>query len=214
MAFEHETLLNKYYNLGKFNSPDRIGHVMSEIRKLRPATVRDWYLYYVENIRSRDYIKGLARQFFESVPAEHGITYDECLRYMCNVMFARTFAGYNKEQKALRFLRNEISPNIRESTPDMDNLYFVDFCLFCENGHVIGLQLKPETFYTGHYENVVRIEEKMAAFRRAYEADTFFLRYKPSEDPGGFALSNPEVVSQIQHIETENKRPAPTATCS
>lgn len=195
MATEH--VLNEYYNVGHFNSPLLIGYMMKMIRELKPLTLEEWKMWYLENVHDEFFIEQIAMAMCDSIPSDYDVSFEECLDYVCDVMFRRTFQGYNKEHQALNVLRKLISPEVKEAPEDWDTQYFIDFYIQNKDGHLIGIQLKPETFYYGSYYNVVNIDGKMAAFRVEYDADIFVLRYSgKNEDTIEFV--NPDVIEEIR----------------
>ena len=146
MASEH--LLNYYYNIGGFNKPQRIGYMMNMIRRLKPLTMDEWEIWYLENVHDKEYIEDISIEMHESVPAQYGVTLAECRLYVYDVMFRRTFQGYNKEKVALRQLREIVSDKVQDAPKEWDTDYFIDFYIPEEEYHpMIGIQLKPETFY-------------------------------------------------------------------
>lgn len=186
----NEVKLNTYYNRGGFNHPNRIGSVMAMIRELRPATVRAWREWYVANIHDDIYLDKLADEMWRSIPDDEGVSKEDCWRYINDVMFRRTFDGYNREKRMLTFLREQVSPNVEESPEEWDAAYFVDFYVYSDSGKLIGIQLKPETFYTGKYNTVVDIEGKLAEFRRVFNAGTYVLVYRVDNDSGDISIIN------------------------
>lgn len=199
--FKNEAILNKYYNLGKFNSPAKIGYMMKMIRELKPVTMMEWMYWYFANRHDFSYLYNLAVDFWGSIPASYGITFQEALAYVGAVMFERTFAGYDKEETALQILRSLINPKMQESPAEWDNLYFIDF--YCRNsyGQLIGIQLKPESFKNGHCEQFVAINPKMQAFRDKFHAQTFVLFYKQGYDTSQITkqfFANPEMIELIK----------------
>lgn len=195
-----ESLLNNYYNRGGFNHPRRIGYMMKLIRDLRPLTQEEWQIWYLENIHNEQYLAGLAQEMYESIPKQYHVSFNECLSYIYDVMFKRTFTGYNKEKQALRKLRAEISPNVKEAPETWDTEYFIDFYVYDRNGNLIGIQLKPETFFSGHYQYKVDIKGKMRAFCNEQNARAFILTYKVSSGNNQILFSNPEVIEQIRSL--------------
>lgn len=194
-----ESTLNNYYNVGGFNRPDRIGYMMRMIRELKPLTVEEWRIWYLENVHDEAFLDCLANEMAASIPERFGVTPGECLAYINDVMFRRTFLGYNKEKAALTILRRLISPNVQEAPADWDTLYFIDFYLQTASGRLIGIQLKPDTFYHGRYQYVVDIRGKMNAFCQQYNADAFVLTYSTSDGKrDGIAFANPEVIEEIK----------------
>ena len=194
-----ETWLNNYYNIGRFNDPNRIGYVMKLIRTLAPLTEDEWRIWYYQHMHDEKYLQCLAGEMFRTIPPEEGFTYQDCLDYIEDVMFRRTFLGYNKEKAALNILREKISPTIEESPAEWDSQYFIDFYTKDAQGNYIGIQLKPESFYIGQYQNKVDIDGKMMAFRDKFNAHTFILRYKM--DPNkNIEFVNPAVITEIKEL--------------
>lgn len=193
-----ESTLNNYYNRGGYNKPSRIGFMMKMIRELKPLTQEEWQIWYLENVHDEQYLIGLAQEMFDSIPDHYHITLDECLSYIYDVMFRRTFNGFNKEKQALRILRTEISPNVEEAPETWDTAYFIDFYVYSQTGQLIGIQLKPETFYMGHYQYKVDIKGKMHAFCQEQNATAFVLKYRVTSGDSQILFSNPEVIEEIK----------------
>ncbi len=201
--FAKEQILNKYYNIGGYNKPEKIGYMMKMIRQLKPITETEWKMWYLSNKLSEEKIHKIVVDFFESIPEyiakNNNIDESECERYVYDVMFRRTFNGYNKEKFALEELKRVISPEVKESNETWDTKYFIDFYVKTKTGMIIGIQLKPETFYLGHYDNVVDIENKMKNFCKEFNAVTYILRYKKTSDKK-IEFVNEEIIEEIKRL--------------
>lgn len=200
--FEHEAVLNKYYNAGKFNSPAKIGYMMKMIRELKPVTMYEWMHWYFANQHDFPYLYNLSVEFWRSIPTSYGIEFREALAYVGAVMFERTFAGYDKEETALHILRSIINPTMQESPAEWDNLYFIDFYYWNSKGQLVGIQLKPESFQQSHCENFVAIDQKMQRFREQFNAQTFVLYYKQGLEfqTDNQFFANPEMVNFMKRV--------------
>ena len=196
----NERIKNKYYNEGAFNHPDRIGYMMNMIRKLRPLTIDEWKTWYFSNVHNEDFLHQLAVEMNDTIPSSYGATVEECEEYIYDVMFRRTFQGYNKENQALILLRDVIDPSVEEAPKDWDTEYFIDFYLRDAGGNLIGIQLKPDTFYRGHYQYVVDIQGKMQRFRNDFNANAFVLKYISNSRDDEIEFENPEVISEIKNL--------------
>jgi len=193
----NERVLNNYYNIGKFNHPSRIGYMMKMIRELKPLTQDEWRLWYYNNVHNEEYVQNIAKEMHSTIPVDYAITVDDCLIYVEDVMFRRTFNGYNKEKNSLKLLREYISPDVKESPADWDTKYIIDFYLETPKA-LIGIQLKPDTFYRGNYQSKVDIKGKMRAFERTYNALSFILLYQQYSNQEGIVFANPEVLDEIK----------------
>ena len=193
-----ESLLNNYYNRGGYNQPSRIGFMMKMIRNLKPLTQEEWEIWYLENVHDEEYLDGLAQEMCDFIPDQYHVSFSECKNYIYDVMFRRTFSGYNRENQALTILREVISPMVQEASEDWDTQYFIDFYVYSSRNELIGIQLKPETFYMGRYQYKVDIRGKMNAFCRDKNARAFILKYSVASDRSGIIFTNPEVINEIQ----------------
>ena len=194
-----ENTLNKYYNIGGFNKPKIIGYVMTMIRNLQPRTMEEWKIWYLTNIHNESYLHNLAIEMHSTIPHNLNISIDDCEKYIYNVMFRRTFEGFNKEKQALKILRNIIDPSIQESPKEWDTDFFIDFFLHDKNNNLIGIQLKPDTFYLGNYQNIVNINGKMKQFCDQFNAKTFVLKYN-SKNKNNIEFINPEIIIEIKKL--------------
>ena len=70
--------------------------------------------------------------------------------------------------------------------------------VYSSRNELIGIQLKPETFYMGRYQYKVDIRGKMNAFCRDKNARAFILKYSVASDRSGIIFTNPEVINEIQ----------------
>ena len=196
----HESILNRFYNVGGFNKPERVGYLMKMIRNLKPSSMMEWMYWYFEHIHDFSYLYNLAIQFWQTIPDTYGIEFKEALAYVGDVMFQRTFSGYIKEANALQILRKAINPTIEESPADWDNLYFIDFFYYDKTGHLVGIQLKPESFLHCHCNQYVTIDNKIQRFCKDYNAKAFILYYRQncnSRTVDNFFL-NPETINLIK----------------
>ena len=151
---------------------------MKMIRELKPSSMMDWMRWYFEHVHDFPYLYNLTIEFWQTIPAAYKIEFKEALAYVGDVMFQRTFSGYSKESSALQILRKTINPTIQESPAHWDNLYFIDFYFYNSQNQLIGIQLKPESFLHGHYEQHIAINTKMQHFCSTYNARAFILYYR------------------------------------
>lgn len=194
----NERILNNYYNIGGFNKPVRIGYMMKMIRGLSPLTEDEWKIWYFTNVHDEAYLDTIVREMHQSIPENYRVSVFDCKQYIYDVMFRRTFQGYNKENQALKILREVVSPLIQEAPKEWDTDYFIDFFAIGQNNNLVGIQLKPETFYFGHYQYIVDIKGKMRAFCQQQNATAFVLKYKSTSGNDIIEFSNPEVINEIK----------------
>lgn len=192
-----ETQLNYYFNKGKFNHPTEIGYVMDGIRKCAPVTLNEWRNYYFENIRDESFLEDLANRMYNSIETQKhiNVSEEECLNYIHDVIFRRTFEGYNKENMALKVLNEILNDKVELSPKEWDGEYFIDFVI---RNPLIGIQLKPESFYQGRYYLFVNIDQKLKKFEQDFNAKTYILIYSGSKE-SGIEIINIETIEQIRN---------------
>ena len=207
----HEKELNLYYNQGQFNHPERIGYVMKLIRSLRPLTEAEWRAWYLTHVHDMVYIEQLAAEMCHTIPSELRISQDDCLEYILDVMFHRTFCGYDREKAALALLRERVCSDIREAPSVWDTRYFIDFFVHKRKCRMVGIQLKPASFYAGGYQDTVSITEKMERFQQKYDAFAYVLTYQESGQ--GTIQLDPAAIKEIQeHLDvTQSDKKNPVA---
>ncbi|MDP2425394.1 MAG: MjaI family restriction endonuclease [bacterium] len=193
---KNEELMNFYFNTGKFNYPSVIGYVMNEIRKCKPLTLNEWRIYYIVNVRSEEFLIDLSKRMHDYIPEpnRNSISSNDCLIYIQDVIFRRTFDGFNKENEALPILKRILSCDVEFSPKEWDGEYFIDFVI---TNPLVGIQLKPDTFYSGGYDKKVNISAKLKNFERDFNAKTYILIYT-REESGKIRIINYDIVEEIK----------------
>ena len=195
-----EKILNKYYNESGCNRTRRIGYVMSMIRNLSPLTQREWRYWYLSNIHGPKYLHALAIHMCESIPDSQNITVEECEKYIYDVMFRRTFNGYNKEKKLLRYLQKNVFFGIKESPAEWDSRYFVDFYAKGKSDNIVGIQVKPESFSKGKYEEMAEMERKVKDFKKDCGGEVVLLEYGKDYGADGVVISNMSAIEKLRNM--------------
>ena len=198
IIMENEFILNRYYNTGRFNSSLKIGFMMDMIRTLKPLSKEEWMLWYLNNVHDEQYLFKLAEEMSEIIPSSYQITASNCFEYICDVMFRRTFEGYNNEKRALLYLRKTLSLNVKEAPKEWDVKYFIDFYVIGKNSKLLGIQLKPVTFYSGKYYEQVDIRGKILSFCHQYNAMACILIYSHSASSGHFSIENTDMIEFVK----------------
>lgn len=204
MLIKNEKILNKCYNLSALNRPARIGYIMSMIRDVKPLTAREWREWYINNVHSENEITALGKELYWSVLENYpgaDISMEDCVSYVNDVMFRRTFNGYNKEQTTLSVLRALISPSVQEAPAGWDTAYFIDFFFRTSNGQMVGIQLKPSTYITGkHYNDDCNAMERLRRFHDKFGARVWVLVYDASDSSDGITFTNPGALEKMRSI--------------
>lgn len=173
---------------------------MDMIRNLSPLTQREWQNWYLSNIHDKAYLHDIAISMRTNIPASENITLKACEDYIYDVMFRRTFEGFNKEKKMLKYLQNNVSPKIKESPAEWDARYFVDFYFEENDGTIIGIQLKPESFSKGKYETMADMERKVNDFKRDYGGEVVIIEYGKDFGGNGLVISDMDPVNRLKKL--------------
>src|SRR3989344_8341118 len=84
----------------------QVGAVAEEIRKCSPKTLEDWETYYYKNVRQKEHLIELGKKLYTKVSevlhAEiEGITEEDCINFIINLVIKRTFSGYVSEKETI-----------------------------------------------------------------------------------------------------------------
>ena len=143
-----EWILNSAMNRFQLNFKRNVGATSENIRECEPKSLKEWQVYYFENVRSKEHIIELGKKLYvkitEVIAAEvEEITEEDCIDYMLNLVINRTFDGYITEIKTIYGqLEKAVNQKIEPAPDKWDRLYNVDFFIQIK-GKYIGIQIKP-----------------------------------------------------------------------
>jgi hypothetical protein len=143
-----EWILNSVMNRFQLNFKRNVGPTSESIRKCSPQNLDEWREYYFSNIKTKEHIVNLGKKLYikitEVIQSEiAGVTEQDCIDYMLQLVIDRTYDGYITEIETIYGQLQEILNVQIEPAPDeWDRLFNVDF--FIKVGEkYIGLQIKP-----------------------------------------------------------------------
>ena len=149
-----EWILNSAMNRFQLNFKRNVGPTSESIRKCSPRNLDEWREYYFSQVKSKEHIIELGKKLYtkitEVIQSEvAGVTEQDCIDYMMQLVIDRTFDGYMTEiQTVYGQLQNILKVKIEPAPDEWDRLFNVDF--FIKVGEkFIGLQIKPVSFGSG-----------------------------------------------------------------
>ena len=143
-----EWILNSVMNRFQLNFKRNVGPTSESIRKCAPKTIDEWREYYFKNVRTKEHIEELGKKLYikitEVIQAEvAGITEEDCIKYMLQMVIDRTFDGYMTEiQTIYGQLEKILHVKIEPAPDEWDRLFNIDFFIKIRD-KFIGLQIKP-----------------------------------------------------------------------
>ncbi len=157
-----EWILNLATNRWGLNKKNSVGPVSQWIRECEPSTLREWERCYINKLQKflrskgiflspENYLEELGKKLYvkisEVIRAEiDEITEEDCINYIKQLVFNRTYEGYLTEIKTIyELLGKLLKVKIKPAPDDWDRLYNVDFYIEV-NGKFIGLQIKPISY--------------------------------------------------------------------
>ncbi len=149
-----------------------VGPVSELIRKCAPKTREEWEIYYLSNVYPKEHLEYLGKTLFIKVTdickAEiEGITEDDCINFIYNLVINRTFDGYQSEiQTIYGQLENILNIKIEPAPDEWDRGYNVDYFIKIKNKY-IGLQIKP-----AGYEYITQIINEREQQKKTHEKFT------------------------------------------
>lgn len=205
----NEWVLNSVTNRFQLNYKRSVGAVAAEIRECSPKTVEEWRAYYLKNVRDEKYLRTLGEKLYREITgviaAEvEGISEQECIDYIFNLVINRTFDGYQTEIKTIYGQLEKLLDRKIEPAPDeWDRGYNVDFFIKVKSQY-IGLQVKPVSDtaqITQIYQERSIQKQTHDEFKSRFGGQVFYVFSMKTN--GTKEIANKEVVDQIQ---TEIKR--------
>ncbi|RUM42483.1 MAG: MjaI family restriction endonuclease [Desulfurobacterium sp.] len=209
-----EWILNLATNRWGLNKKKSVGPVSQWIRECEPSTLREWERCYIKKLQEflgnkdislspENYLEELGKKLYvkisEVIRAEiDEITEEDCINYIKQLVFNRTYEGYLTEIKTIyELLEKLLKVKIKPAPDDWDRLYNVDFYIEV-NGKFIGLQIKPIS-----YEQTPEVHkwkewlsETHKKFKEKYGGKVFII-FSAKVD-GRKEIVNREVVDRIR----------------
>lgn len=199
--FKNESILNKYYNMGGYNDPKKIGYLISTMNTVNPHSVEEWKDWYLKHVYDEDYLIQFVIHMYFSIPGEYNIGPDEVKDYIYDVMFRRTFNGSRFERETLSLLQSEIDPNLRHASKEWDTNYGIDFYVNDVKSKPIGIQLKPISFYNGNMGEITSVKKKIQNFCNNYDTRAMIIYYNYDSTTNQMTLVGKEsVVRKLRHV--------------
>jgi hypothetical protein len=203
-----EWILNQANMRWQLNRPKHVGHVAAEIRKCSPKSLEDWEKYYLEHVRSKEQLEAVGKTLYEKVTGIckqeiDQLTEKDCVDYVFELVFDRTYDGYQSEIKAVYGeLQKILGVEISFAPDEWDRGYNVDFFIKIR-GKYIGLQIKPAGYeYIPQIINEYEFQkETHRRFTEKYGGKVFYVISVKTDK--GKEIYNKEV---IQEISDEIKR--------
>lgn len=199
-----EWILNSAMNRFQLNFKRNVGPTSESIRHCEPKTLEEWREYYFLNVRTKDHIIDLGKKLYikitEVISAEvEGITEQDCIDYMLQLVIDRTFDGYLTEIKTIYGQLEQELDNKVEPAPDKwDRLYNVDFFIKVKE-KFIGLQIKPvnQGVQLSQIFKEKALQKKThKKFESEFGGKVFYIF--SSKANGKKVIMNPEVLGEIR----------------
>lgn len=204
-----EWVLNSATNRFQLNFKRNVGATSEAIRKCAPKTLEEWQEYYFANVRSQEHIIELGKKLYikitEVLVAEiDGITEEDCINYIKELVIDRTYDGYVLEIKTIyEQLQDLLKVKITPAPDEWDRLFNVDFYIQV-NDKYIGLQIKPVSQVSSIpeiYKEKGIQHKSHIEFTKKYGGQVFYL-YSCKSDKKKIIV-NTEVIDEIKQ-EIEN----------
>jgi len=179
-----EWILNMATNRWGLNKKGRVGPVSEWIRECAPKSVGEWETCYFDRLRvflqkkgipiePSEYLEDLGKKLYtkitEVIRAEiDGVSEEDCIDYIRNLVITRTFDGYTNEVDTIyKKIQIELNMEIKPAPDEWDRLYNVDFYIEV-GGKYLGLQIKPIT-YDKQTPEVYKWKEWLSRTHRDFE---------------------------------------------
>jgi len=174
--------------------------------------VEEWREYYVKEVKPQGemmsktmegHLEEVGRRLYEKISEVlrsevEAITESDCIDFVKDVVFRRTFEGYVSEKRTIyEQIRAKINREVKPAPDEWDRGYNVDFYIQIGSKY-IGIQIKP-----GSYERFVENEkwykwmrESHQRFEKEKGGKVFVVFYKKEGEKR--VIDNQEVLSEIE----------------
>ena len=210
-------ITNGAWNDSVINNPNKIGYVIDHISKCKPENYKEWERYFFEKVASKKKIREFAAIFKDAILSKEDLTKaftfykmeekTACEMVECRLIY-ETWLGYIAEKETCKCLIDSLKKDKYEITvkplsPYEDNKYAVDFFVYCEEGLVCGIQIKPSTYYKSNQSVVKKTIEdnknKNKGFVEKYKAPVEYVYYeRPSMNE--YYLIDNDVLTRIKKL--------------
>jgi len=202
----------KVLNFATQTRPNKVGSVMSLIRKCQPKTIEQWEKWYFENattdgktptkitnesleeLGERLYVKIKEIVIPEWTEAFNQLTLKDCVDYIVNLTINRTYDGFIREKSVIEDNLAKKFPNVRfeESEPELDHAGDIDY-LGWVGEKAFGIQIKPVTANAnfGNYSATERMKASFLKFSKKFGGQVFVI-FSINDK-----IKNVEVIEQI-----------------
>lgn len=207
-----EWVLNIAFNRWQFNRPRYVGRLSEAIRACAPKTLEEWKAYYRSQVTIEGELLGetmeqhlaevgrrLYAKISEQLLAEvRAVTEEDCIQYVQDVVFRRTFEGYlTEKQTVYEQLEQQLGVKLEPAPDEWDRAYNVDFYIPVGQA-AIGIQIKPTTY--SHTPEPHKWREWMQESHRRFEEEQggqvfIVFSVKLGEKK---VIANPEVIDEIR----------------
>lgn len=210
LSMSKEWVINSALNRWGLNRKKRIGATSEMIRAARPKTQAEWEDYYREHGIDDAELDAIAEELYakrEILRAEiEDIDLDSCRDYVRDVIFRRTFNGYQAERDVVaELLEHQIGATLKEAPDAWDRGYGVDWIVDVP-GRPLGVQIKPPSFSEGPDAHRREAELRAAHLRFMDEANGTVVTIVYGDDGDGKKkIRNTESIATLQ-IEIERRR--------
>ncbi|MEK9165604.1 MAG: MjaI family restriction endonuclease [Patescibacteria group bacterium] len=213
-----EKVLNYACQSYQLSRPNKVGAVMTLIRKCQPKTIEEWKKWYFKKAftESKSPIKitqeiltELGERLYEKITevvipewqaAFSELSLQDCKDYIYNLTINRTYDGFIREKSVINDGLAKHFPEVKfiESDNDLDHAGDIDY-LGLVGDKAFGIQIKPITAKAnfGNYSVSERMRAIFFDFEKKYFGKVFIVFSLDGE------IGNKEI---IRDIEAEIKR--------
>jgi len=200
-----EWILNQSNMRWGLTRKKQVGAVMKEIRKCSPKTLAEWKDYYLKEVYPKEHLIDLGKHLYKNIhdtviPETEGISEQDCVDFIENLVINRTFQGYETEVKVIYGqLEKLLNVEIKEAPDTWDRLYNVDYYIKIKDRY-IGLQIKPLGVQGDSDLEIVKEKiqqhKTFEEFTKKFGGKVFYIfSVETSKDK---IIANPEIVEEIK----------------
>jgi hypothetical protein len=192
-------ILHEFFDDSRCNAISLIGPTCALCKESGAETFNEWYKYYLFNTPYHSKIGVAAKLLREYNETTKKYSFDVCYKVVLALALYQTWVGCQLEIKARNLLRG-CKWYIKYAGKDEDNKYAVDLIVTRNNKVILGIQVKPISYYYSHEKpnsplHQVNIKKNIE-FNKKYGCNVEYLYYNNYE-------FNEEDIERIKNLIRE-----------
>lgn len=180
---EHYKFLQDYFDYSGCNRQKFVGHCMNIIKNLQPQNFDEWVGFYTGHdgyLFTSGLVDSAAElQSYVETHTRKRYKFNKYWEAVSALVLYHTWNGYKMELKAIEELKGN-NYSILQTNSKQDELYAIDLIAYKDNKPLLGIQVKPSSYFKMSEEKKKINKDKNQQFINKYNVGVKYLYYNES----------------------------------